>query len=184
MYDFFYGKVVSISESYIVLEISNIGYKIYICNSKDIKLNYYVKIFIYNHISDSIIELYGFKTKLERDIFIKLLEIPKIGVKSAYLILKKYTVEDLLNIVASKDEDLILKINKITKNNVKELIQKLSKFKYENSININIEFLSILRSLEYNDYDIFKIYKQIDTTKDMNTQIKQAIKLLEALKYE
>ena len=43
MYDFFYGKVVSLSENYIVLEISNIGYKIYICNNKGIKLNYYAK---------------------------------------------------------------------------------------------------------------------------------------------
>ena len=60
MYDFFVGKVTSISENYIILEVNNIGYKIYLTDSSNIKLNYFIKIYIYNHVSDSINYLYGF----------------------------------------------------------------------------------------------------------------------------
>lgn len=81
--------------------------------------------------------------------------------------------------VACCDEDAILKIPKITKDNYKSFMQKLSNFKFESPININSEFLSILRSLEYLDKDIFKVYKKIDLKKDINEQVKDAIRLLE-----
>ena len=179
MYDFFVGKVTSISENYIILEVNNIGYKIYLTDSNNIRLNYFIKIYIYNHVSDSINYLYGFINKIERDVFIRLLEVKKIGVKSALLILKKYNYDELFNIIAFNDLEEILKIPKITKENYKSFIQKMSTFKFENSICINAEFLSILRSLEYNDKDIFKVYKNIDSSKDINDQVKDAIKLLE-----
>ena len=179
MYDYFVGKVVTISDNFIILEVNSIGYKVFILNSSDVKLNYFSKIYIYNHINDSINFLYGFISKLDRDVFIKLLEVKNIGVKSAFNILKKYSTDELFNLIACGETDDILKIPKITKENYKRFIQKLSNFKFENSININIEFLSILRSLEYSDKDIFKVYKQIDLRKDINDQVKDAIKLLE-----
>lgn len=184
MYDFFYGKVISVAENYIILEVNNIGYKIFVINIKDIKLNYYIKLYIYNHVSDSINYLYGFDNKLDRDIFIKLLEVKSIGVKSAFNILKKYSSDELFNLVSYQDEENILKIPKITKDNYKSFMQKLSNFKYENSIYINSEFLSILRSLDYLDKDIFRIYKLIDTKKDISDQVKDAINMLEGDKNE
>lgn len=179
MYDYFYGKVVTISDTFIILEVNNIGYKIYLINKSDAKLNYFQKLYIYNYVNDSINYLYGFLTKLERDIFIKLLEVKNIGVKSAFNILKKYSSDELFNIVLCGEEEDILKIPKITKDNYKSFIQKLSNFKYESSININSEFLSILRSLDYQDKDIFRVYKLIDNKKDINEQVKTAIRLLE-----
>lgn len=179
MYDYFIGKVICIADNYIILEVNNIGYKVYITNKNDIRLNYFKKIYIYNHVNDSINYLYGFVSKIERDIFIKLLEVKKIGVKSAFNILKKYDYDELFNLVACCDEDAILKIPKITKDNYKSFMQKLSNFKFESPININSEFLSILRSLEYLDKDIFKVYKKIDLKKDINEQVKDAIRLLE-----
>lgn len=179
MYDYFYGKVVTISDLFIILEVNNIGYKIYLTNTLDIKLNYFIRLYIYNHVNDSVNYLYGFLSKLDRDVFIKLLEVKNIGVKSALNILKKYTIDELFNAVACNEENEILKIPKVTKDNYKNFIQKLSNFKYENSINISSEFLSILRSLDYHDKDIFKVYKMIDTSKDINEQVKEAIRLLE-----
>ena len=35
MYDYLFGKVISISDSYIILEVNNIGYKVYINNNAD-----------------------------------------------------------------------------------------------------------------------------------------------------
>lgn len=179
MYDFFIGKVISISESFVILEVNNIGYKIYINKNDNIKLNFFIKLYIYNHITDSVNQLYGFVNKIERDVFIKLLEVKKIGVKSAFAILKKYNYEELFTLINNKDEESILKIPKITKDNYQSFVQKLSNFNYENSININAEFLSILRSLEYLDRDIFNVYKKIDTSKDINNQVKDAIRILE-----
>jgi Holliday junction DNA helicase RuvA len=181
MYDFLTGKVVCISEKFIVLDVNNIGYKIYMCNTESIKLNYYIKIFIYYFISDSTRQLYGFLNKIEKEVFIKLLEIKKIGIKSAYLILKKYNYDYILNLVNNENKDELLKIPKINSNNINLFIKKLSEINYKESININSEILSILRSLDYKDKDIFKIYKSIDTNQEINDQIKQAITLLEDL---
>lgn len=179
MYDYFVGKVVTISDNYIILEVNNIGYKVFLINTLDVKLNYFIKLYIFNHINDSINYLYGFKNKLDRDVFVKLLEVKNIGVKSAFNILKKYSIDELFNLIACNEDDEILKIPKITKDNYKSLVQKLSNFKFENSISINSEFLSILRSLEYSDKDIFNVYKKINLKKDINEQVKEAIRFLE-----
>lgn len=184
MYDFFIGKVISVSDSYVILEVNNIGYKIFVTNTSDIRLNYFIKLYIYNYVNDSINYLYGFINKIERDIFIKLLEVKKIGVKSAFSILKRYSYDEIFTLVACGDEENILKIPKITNDNIQSFIQKLSGFKFENSISINAEFLSIMRSLEYHDKDIFKIYKLIDIKKDINEQVKEAIRLLEGDAHE
>lgn len=179
MYDYFFGKVVTISDNYIIIDVNNIGFKVYLTNNQDVKLNFFIKLYIYNHVSDTISNLYGFTKKIDRDVFIKLLEVKNIGVKSAFNILKKYNIDELFNLVACNEEKEILKIPKVTKDNYQSFIQKLSSFKFENSININAEFLSILRSLEYSDKDIFKVYKMIDLKKDINEQIKEAIRILE-----
>ena len=179
MYDYFFGKVVTISDNYIIIDVNNIGYKVYLITNQDIKLNFFIKLYIYNHINDSINNLYGFTKKIDRDVFIKLLEVKNIGVKSAFNILKKYSIDELFNLVACNEEKEILKIPKVTKDNYQSFTQKLSGFKFENSININPEFLSILRSLEYNDKDIFKVYKLVNLKKDINDQVKEAIRMLE-----
>ena len=179
MYDYFFGKVVTISDNYIIIDVNNVGYKVYLTNNLDIKLNYFIKLYIYNHVNDSINNLYGFTKKIDRDVFIKLIEVKNIGVKSAFNILKKYNIDELFNLVACSEEKEILKIPKITKDNFQSFVQKLSSFKFENSININAEFLSILRSLEYSDKDIFKVYKLVNSKKDINEQVKEAIRILE-----
>lgn len=184
MYDYFIGKVVSIADFYVVLEVNNVGFKIHVINNSNLKLNYYTKLYIYNHMTDSVSDLYGFINKVDRDVFIKLLDVKKIGVKSAFMILKEYGVEELFNMIALNDEQAILKINKITKDNYNSFIDKLKNFKFENSLSINAEFLSILRSLEYNDRDIFRIYKKIDLSKDINDQVKDAIRFLEGDDHE
>ena len=179
MYDYFVGKVTSIADNYIILEVNNMGYKVFINNKSDVKLNYFIKIFIYNYVSDSMNHLYGFTSKIEKEVFVKLLEVKKIGAKSAFLILRKYTYEELFNFIKNNEEESILKIPKITKDNYQSFVQKLSNFNFENSLNINKEFLSLLRSLEYNDHDIFKAYRKIDSSKDINSQVKDAIRFLE-----
>lgn len=184
MYDYLIGKVVSISDKYIILEVNNTGYKIYISNNTCLKLNYFSKIYIFSYQTENNTLFYGFIKRIEREVFIKLLDIKKIGVKSAFMILSKYTYEELISIASSSNEEAILSIPKINKDNYKIFIDKLSHINYENVLSINTEFLSILRSLEYPDSMIFKIYKDIDKNKDINEQIKDAIRLLEELNNE
>ena len=179
MYDYFFGKVISISENYIILDVNNIGYKIFVINSDNLKLNYFIKIYIFYFFNESTKQFYGFINKLEREVFSRLIEVRKIGVKTAFLILKKYSYEDILRYIQNNDEEMLLAIPKITKDNIKSLFQKFSNFNYICTFDINKEVLSVLRSLEYDDKEIFKVYKKIDSKKDINEQIKEAIRLLE-----
>ena len=179
MYEYLIGKVTGISSSFIILEVNNIGYKIFILNNENIKLNYFTKLYIYYHFNESLKELYGFTDKMEKEVFLKLLEVKKIGVKTAFMILKKIYYQDLLRYINENDEETLLKVPKITKENLQILIQKLSCIEYRFNLNINLEFLAILRSLEYQDKEIFNVYKKINKNQEINFQIKDAIKLLE-----
>ena len=184
MYDYLFGKVVGISNKYIILDVNGVGYKVNVVNNSKYKLNYYVKVYIFYHILENQRNIYGFYNKVDRDLFSRLLEIKKIGIKSAFLILSKYSFDDLYQIASNNLIEDALKIPKINKENYKSLFEIINSFDYVSNFKIDKEFLSILRSLDYSDRNIFEVYKKIDTSKRIDEQVKDAIKLMEDNKDE
>ena len=167
MYDYLFGKVVGISNKYIILDVNGVGYKVNVVNNFKYKLNYYVKVYIFYHILENQRNIYGFYNKVDRDLFSRLLEIKKIGIKSAFLILSKYSFDDLYQIASNNLIEDALKIPKINKENYKSLFEIINSFDYASNFKIDKEFLSILRSLDYSDRNIFEVYNKIDTLADV-----------------
>ena len=73
MFEYIFGKIVSIESSYIVLENNNIGYLIYVSNPYSYKENNDYKVYIYQHIREDENTLYGFKSKEEKNLFLRLI---------------------------------------------------------------------------------------------------------------
>ena len=61
MFEYIFGKIVSIESSYIVLENNNIGYLIYVSNPYSYKENNDYKVYIYQQIKEDENSLFGFK---------------------------------------------------------------------------------------------------------------------------
>jgi Holliday junction DNA helicase RuvA len=112
MFEYIKGEITEKGESYIVLENSSVGYKIF-CSSTDVKmeLGQKLKVYIYEHIREDGWDLYGFSSKISRKMFEKLLSIPKIGPKLAMTILSTYNMQDLISYIKAEN---ILALNKVS----------------------------------------------------------------------
>ena len=117
MYNYFRGIVTWIDENYIVLEVNNIGYEIYVETPSMYTENKEILIYIHHHKTEKEDVLYGFNTFLEKDLFNKFLKIKGYGTKTVFNLFKK---KGCLNILEMNEEEL-LSLPKINTSNIKNI---------------------------------------------------------------
>ena len=105
MINYIIGKVTEKEENMIVVESNGIGYEIQVsshtANSIEFD-NEYAKILTYMQVKEDGICLYGFISKEEKNIFLKLISVSGIGPKMAIGILSGVTIPELINAIFSK----------------------------------------------------------------------------------
>ena len=82
--------------------------------------------FIHNHVREDAFELFGFKTKVEREVFLTLLGVNGIGPKGAMGILSKIEIETLVNAVLSGDKDALTGIPGVGKKTAERMMLELA----------------------------------------------------------
>ena len=90
----------------VIIEAGGIGYEVFVPLStfytlpeKDEK----VSLHIYNHVREDALLLFGFQTKLEKDLFLMLISVSGIGPKLSVNILSGIGPQELLGAIASGD---------------------------------------------------------------------------------
>ena len=73
MYNYILGMVTDIEGTYVVVEAGGIGYQVYTPNPYSFDLNTTCKVYIYQYIREDENSLYGFKSKEEKEMFLKLI---------------------------------------------------------------------------------------------------------------
>ena len=104
MYSYIIGKVEEIESNYITIDNNEIGYLIYTSNPYSFNLNQEYKIYLYENVREDEISLYGFKTKEEKDLFLKLIEVKGLGCKMA---LPMFAMGDVNNIISAIEQENI-----------------------------------------------------------------------------
>lgn len=180
MYSYIIGKVTEYDKNCIILENNNIGYLINVANPYSFKIGDIIKIYLFNNIKEDENSLFGFETKEEKDLFMKLINVKGIGPRTA---LPMFTgdINKLLNAINNDDVTYLSKFPKIGEKAAKQIILdlkgKLTKNKTEESTNSN-ELVEVLESLGYKSLDIKKVLPKINSNLEIENQIKEALKLL------
>ncbi|WP_026389826.1 helix-hairpin-helix domain-containing protein [[Acholeplasma] multilocale] len=114
------------------------GYKINILtkDQKHYLKNETVKIFIASQTNEFVQTWIGFISRAERDIFLELLNVKTIGLKTASLILNTYDSNQILEIVQNYDLDRLGKIKGLGSVGCKLIIEHLNKVYFENQLSI------------------------------------------------
>ncbi len=183
MYEYIIGKIMKIESSYIVLENNQTGYLIFCANSYVFNENEEVKVYLYQQVREDELSLYGFKTKAEKDLFIKLISVKGIGCKMALPMLATGTPEELIGAIERENILYLKKFPKIGDKIARQIILDL-KGKLVSKDNINSEALKneelveALKSLGYKISKINSIIPKINHGLTIEEQIKEALKLL------
>ena len=185
MYSYIKGYVTEVTPKYITLENNNIGYEIVVPNPYNFLINDdFITVYIYHYLREDQEPLYGFKTKDEKELFLKLISVNGIGPKSALSILASATVNEILSAIESRNDTYLKKFPGIGAKASQQIILDLhGKISFDdvcvlgNNSKAN-DITEALTTLGYNKKDVTKVISKLDLTLDDSTIIKEALKLL------
>ena len=182
MYAYIKGIVTDIEASFIVVETGGIGYQIYTGNPYSFNEGEEYTVYLYQYVREDEMSLYGFKTKEEKDLFLKLTSVKGLGCKMALPMLAAGSTAGIIDAIERENVLYLKKFPKIGDKVARQIILDLkgklvSKEEAGSTHNFD-ELIEALKSLGYKTSDINKVIKQINANDDIETQIKNALKLL------
>lgn len=179
MIEFIKGKVEEIESNYIGINNHDIGYLVYTANPYSFEKNKEYKVYIYQHVKEDEISLYGFKTKEERNLFLKLISVKGLGCKMALPMFATGSIDGILDAIERENILYLKKFPKIGDKVARQIILDL-KGKLETKTSINIsdkdELVETLKALGYKQADITSILPKIQS-ETIEEQVKEALKL-------
>lgn len=121
MISFLNGKIILKRDKFIILEVNNVGYKIFLSKPSLLKLpeigessnlakpsddGHGVKLFIYQNVKEEALDLYGFFTYEELEFFEVLMDIRGVGPRSALDISALGSLDKIKDRILKQDEKI------------------------------------------------------------------------------
>jgi Holliday junction DNA helicase RuvA len=129
MISYLQGKIILKKDKFVILEVNDIGYKVYISHSTLYKLpeiGQTLKIFCFQNVKEEALDLYGFLTYDELDFFEILNDIHGIGPKAALEIASIGPLERIKERVLAQDEKIFEGISGIGSKRAMTIILELT----------------------------------------------------------
>lgn len=204
MIAYLYGIIESVTETRLVLDVNQIGYQIFISSRDAAEMpgrGEMVKIYTYLNVKEDAMQLYGFLSEDDLEMYKLLLNVNGIGPKAALGIMSVLTADDLRFAVLSDDVKAISRAPGVGGKTAQKLILELKdKLKLEDafekklastarlgaesiSSDAKTEAVQALTALGYSNSDALRAVRKAGITEDMDTEIilKLALKQLSFL---
>ena len=128
MYEYISGKLDEVSPTYAVVEAAGVGYFIHI------SLNTYsaieganeARLYVHFVVREDQQALFGFATKIERELFRRLISVSGVGGNTARMILSTYSPRELQNIIATENAVLLKNVKGLGLKTAQKIIVELS----------------------------------------------------------
>ena len=182
MYYYVNGKVTYQSSNFIVVDCNGLGYKVFVPNPYSYELDKEYKVFLYNHVREDENSLYGFKSNDELELFLKLLNVKGLGPRLASNFFATGSIGGIVDAINRENLLYLTKFPKVGEKLAKQIILDL-----KGKINIEVneedsnnteDLFNVLESLGYKTTEIKRIIKDVDQSKKLEEQVKDALKLL------
>ncbi len=109
MISYLHGKIILKKEKFIIIEVSGIGYQVFLSRQSLLKLPEIgepCKVFCYQNVKEEALDLYGFLNYEELEFFEVLMEIRGVGPKSALDISALGSLDKIKDRILKQDEKI------------------------------------------------------------------------------
>lgn len=120
------GTITSIADQSLVIDVQGVGYLVHVAHSEHYSLATEITLWTHLAVRENAMDLYGFTTRDELDIFELLLTLPKVGPKSAAQILAQADITLLKQAVSQGDPSYLSKMSGIGKKTAEKIVHELS----------------------------------------------------------
>ncbi|MFB9761163.1 Holliday junction branch migration protein RuvA [Ectobacillus funiculus] len=126
MFEYITGSVEYTGPEYVVIDHNGIGYQILTPNPYAFRPSKEsVRVYTYQYVREDVLALYGFQTRQERSLFVKLLGVSGIGPKGGLAILAAGQIEQVVQAIEQENETFLVKFPGVGKKTARQMILDL-----------------------------------------------------------
>ncbi len=195
MYYYINGTLAAKGENYLVVDNSGVGYMIYTslsCIEKAGSVGSEITVYTYLNVREDAMELYGFYSEEEREMFLLLISVSGVGPKAGLALLSVASPQKLASAIITGDEKLLTKASGVGPKAAKRVILEL-KDKIDNEalglsaeiddapaqeaviMGSKAEAMSALTVLGYNAQEAKTVLAKLDESLSTEEMIKKAL---------
>lgn len=191
MFEYLCGIVADINLNEAIIDVNDMGYELTCTSSliNELKIGNKVKVYTYLAVREDGINLYGFNSKAEKNIFLRLISVNGIGAKVAIGILSEIGADDLAMCIVNGDIRRLNQIKGIGKKTAERIVLELKdkvtaefksvEVKSDNNIpmtGIVEDAVLALISLGFNKNEALKALEGADPNLSLEETVKYALK--------
>jgi len=189
MIGFLNGEVVARDDPYIVIDVGGVGYKVVVANGvlSSISKNTKVKLFVYTHVREDAISLFGFLDSLDLKLFENLISVSGVGPKTAMNIFSIGDREKIIQAIITNDVSFFTSVPRLGKKNAQKIIIELkTKFGSIGDLDLakidvkeNSEVIAALKTFGFSSREVLEAVRSIrGEGKTTEEKIRMALKEL------
>lgn len=121
------GTISDIFTNFIILDVNGVGYKVTLPTGllEKAKLGSKSTYYIYTHVKEDALALFGFTSKKELAFFELLLTVSNIGPKTALSVMNLGSVEEIISAISKADSEYFLGVPRVGRKNAQRIIVEL-----------------------------------------------------------
>ncbi len=181
------GKIEYMQDSYAVIDVNGVGYKVGLSAYTAGKTSQLkeVSFFIYTYVREDTLALYGFLSREELEIFELLISISGIGPKAGMSILSIATPKTIKTAILNNDPAILTKVSGVGKKTAERVILELQNkvatmtTEEKEEATIDSDAVEALLSIGYSTTEAREALKMVSPKiKEVGARVKEALKNL------
>jgi Holliday junction DNA helicase RuvA len=128
MINFLQGTIIEKSPTKLVIDVNGVGYEVNTtlpCYENLGTIGERATVLTYLHVREDILQLFGFKSANEKELFLQLISIPGIGPRKAQVILSSVSAEHLQQYIFEEDLAALTSLSGVGRKTAQRLILDL-----------------------------------------------------------
>ena len=188
MIAFLTGTIKEISGDTLILNVNGVGYEVYVSTKtmKDISISNRVELWIYTHVREDSLKLFGFSRSLEKQIFLAFIGINGVGPKMALTLLSAApSLTALLEMIEEEDINGLIRLPRVGRKSAQQIVLALKgRLKEglqqgEERVKERRSLTTALLNLGFRSGEIRSALDQVKAGDNMEDELKQALSYLQ-----
>jgi len=177
---FLQGQILQVENDVVILNVRGVGYEVHVSAQTAQGLSgTSAQLWIHTHLREDSLQLFGFSSRAEKELFLSLNKVNGIGPKVAMKILSGAPLATIISMIDAGDVSGLSKLPKVGKKTAEQIILELKGklvLAEENSsvghFSARTDIISALVHLGFKVQDVEKVVNQMDA----HTQFEEGIK--------
>ena len=189
MIGFIEGSVLNIDP--LIISAGGLGYEVRVSQNAlaSFQKGQKISLWIYTCMRQDSLELYGFSSSKEKEVFLSLLKVKGIGPKMAIKVLGSCSWNQFLNMIKEENIKALSALPKIGKKTAQQIVLSLKEHISDEQVigskqshSHSEQLLYSLERLGFHSIEIKEVMGKIQWTEDLKSNLKQALGLLKTNK--